>query len=142
MNAQTPNPDKMTPAEIRQHFAELRSDIENLSLQLLALREVFAQAAASKPAASTETFKDFDATEIIMTYSDKGEPAYKIKGQPFTKFGVRAWPEVLPELGIDPEKLKPGPNAISIRVRALMFEATSESGTVSMQPRKIVGKGQ
>jgi len=134
-----PQPDKITAGELRQQFADLHTEIEALRTDLLTLRDGLTQA-ASKPAASETKYQDFDASQIVMTYDDNGKAAYKIKGAPFLKFGVRVWDEVLPELGIDPASLKPGPNPIQIRVRALMFEATSEAGTVSTQPKKIIGK--
>ena len=66
-----------------------------------------------------------------MTYDDKGNAAYKAKGGPYTKFGVRIWPEILDSLNVEPGSLKPGPNAVHPRaVMALM----GETG-----PRKVVG---
>lgn len=133
------NPDKITAQELRQQFADLHTEIESLRAELLQLKEGLTQAAASKPAAASETYRDFDATEIVLSYNDKGEPTYKLKGQPFLKFGIRVWPEVLPELGINPNTLKPGPNPIKCKVRALVANI-GESGTVSMRPKKIIGK--
>jgi len=46
------------------------------------------------------------------------------------KFGVRIWPEILPELGIDPDRLKPDPNPVNLHVLALM----GDKG-----PRKVIG---
>ena len=67
-----------------------------------------------------------------MTYNDKGEPAYKLTGHPYAKYGVRIWPEILPALGIDLEACKPGPNPLNPprRVVALL----GEHG-----PKKIIG---
>ena len=88
-------------------------------------------------AAEPGQYQDFDASAIIMTYSDKGEPAYKIIGFPFNTFGVRVWPEILPQLGIDPATLKPGPNPYAARVRAKMVESSTVSGKLT--PKKIIG---
>lgn len=74
---------------------------------------------------------DFQAESIVVTTGDDGQPCYKIKGFPFVKFGVRVWPEVLPALGIDAAALKPGPNAFSALVRAVL----NEEG----KPRKVIG---
>jgi hypothetical protein len=91
----------------------------------------------SQPApAPAGAFQDFEASAIIMTYNDKGEPAFKIVGFPFNTFGVRCWPETLPTLGIDPAQLKPGPNPYAAQVRAMMVES---SATGKLTPKKIIG---
>jgi hypothetical protein len=92
-------------------------------------------ATASQPASHTQSqpngdYSIFQATELVMSYDDKGNQTYKIKGGPYMTYGVRVWPEVLPALGIDLATLKPGPNPFTQQVRALM----GETG-----PRKIVG---
>lgn len=87
-----------------------------------------AAAPAAAPAAAGYT--DFMAEAIIMNYSDAGEPTFKIQGKPFDKFGIRVYPEVLPALGVDIAKLKPGRNEISCMVRALNGEK---------YPKKVVG---
>jgi hypothetical protein len=63
---------------------------------------------------------EFDAEEIVMTVSDAGVRQCRIKGGPFRQWGIRVWPEVLPELGIDPEKLPFGTSPFQKRVRALV----------------------
>jgi len=94
---------------------------------------------ASQPAPAVGAFSEMMIDNIIMTYDDKGKPAYKATGTPYNKFGVRVWDEVLPTLGIDPIALKPGPNpqAQPIRARVLMNEP--EEGKTT-QPRKVTGK--
>lgn len=79
--------------------------------------------------------RDFIAETLVMTTDDSGKPAYKVKGFPFSEFGVRVWPEVLPLIGIDPTAVKPGPNPLppGLVVRALLNE--------NNKPRKIIGKG-
>ncbi len=74
---------------------------------------------------------DFQAETVVVTLNEEGQPAYKIKGARFVKFGVRVWPEVLPMLGLDPQKLKPGPNPYTGVVRALL----NEEG----RPKKVIG---
>ena len=73
---------------------------------------------------------DFVASVLLVGVDDAGQPTYKAKGGQYSKFGVRIWPEVLPLLGIDPAKLKVGPNTINLLVRAVM----GEKG-----PRKVIG---
>ena len=81
--------------------------------------------------------QDFQSDTLIMTYDDKGQLAYKILGRPFSKFGVRTWPETLPALGIDASTLKPGPNPFSAMVRAMMIESATTPG--KFIPKKIIG---
>lgn len=75
-------------------------------------------------------YRDFACTTIILSYDDKGEATYKAQGVPYSKFGVRIWPEVLPTLGIDPAALQPGPNPFVANLRAEM----GDKG-----PRKVIG---
>ena len=130
-------PDRITAAEIRELFAEIRAEIATLDAKIEAMRGGL-QTAANPPAVGT--FAEMMINSIVMTFDDAGKPAYKAKGAPYLKHGVRIWDEVLPTLGIDPATLKPGPNAITpaIRARVLMNPPTEEGKTA--QPRKITGK--
>jgi hypothetical protein len=74
---------------------------------------------------------DFQAESVVMTIDEEGQRAYKVRGYPFIKFGVRVWPEVLPQLGIDADTLKPGVNAFSATVRAVL----NPEG----RPKKVIG---
>jgi hypothetical protein len=122
-------------AEIMDELHSQRAELINVRADLEAIRAGLQ--AASKPAPSG-TFAEMTIDNIIMTYDDKGKPAYKATGTPYNKFGVRVWDEVLPTLGIDPLTLKPGPNPQKeIRARVLMNEP--EEGKTA-QPRKITGK--
>lgn len=86
---------------------------------------------------ATDTFKDFVADCIVMSYDDNGKATFKAKGPAFSKHGVRVWPEVLPIIGADPDALKPGPNPFGPKtVRALM-EVSEEDGELKM--KKVVG---
>jgi hypothetical protein len=150
---QDPNP-KIRSIELLEHLLDasetqnaIISDLANEIRDLVAILTTAAQAISRPAGANTPTtpiqptsnltFQDFTASGIIMTYNDKGEPAYKIVGFPFATFGVRVWPEVLPALGINPDELRPGPNPYSAQVRALMVESSSKPGT--MTPKKIIG---
>lgn len=137
MNAQTPN-DRITAAEIRELFAGMAAQIETMQAELHAMRDGLK--AASQPPPQAGTFAEMMIDSIVMTYDDNGKEAYKAKGTPYQKHGVRVWDEVLPLLGIDPDALRPGPNAITpaIRARVLMNPPTEEGKTA--QPRKVTGK--
>lgn len=137
-------PDRITAAEIRELFAELNQNISALMFRVSDIESALEamrgglQTAATPPAVGT--FGEMIIDSIVMTYDDAGKPAYKAKGAPYQKHGVRIWDEVLPALGIDPATLKPGPNAITpaIRARVLMNAPTEEGKTA--QPRKVTGK--
>jgi len=126
-------PEKITAAEFRSTFQTLSERLDQIEADISALREGLAvaagQPAGANPSASGDTVV-FEAVILLMSYDDNGQPVYKAKGGPYMKFGVRIWPEVLPSLGVDPATLKPGPNPVNIRVRALM----GEHG-----PRKVIG---
>jgi hypothetical protein len=87
-------------------------------------------AGAATPAAPQGATVVFMAETLSYGIAEDGKPVYKIKGGQFTKFGVRVWPEALQLLGIDAAQLKPGPNAFSAPVIALM----GEKG-----PQKVIG---
>jgi hypothetical protein len=151
---QNPNPNQLRSIELLEHLVEasetqtaIISDLVNDIHAMLDTFALIAQAlshppapapAAAQPTMSAGgTYQDFGADTLIMTTNDKGEPAYKLMGFPFSVFGVRTWPETLPSLGIDPAQLKPGPNPISLQVRALMVESSTKPGTLT--PKKIIG---
>ncbi len=122
--------DKMTAAELRATLQVLTERLDQIEASLAAVREGLT-AAASQPASNQPAGESviMDATILLMSYDDNGQPVYKVKGGQYMKFGVRVWPEVLPALGVDPASLKPGPNPVNLRVRVLM----GEHG-----PRKVV----
>lgn len=85
------------------------------------------------PAASYTAARcvDFQAESVVVTIAEDGNPAYRIRGFPFIKFGVRVWPEVLPNIGLDPGALKPGTNPFCAMVRASL----NDEG----KPKKVIG---
>lgn len=85
-------------------------------------------------------FVDFMAAVIVYSIDEKGNPAYKIRGaDAYQMHGVRVWPEVLPALGVDASKLRPGPNQLDrpFLVRALL--SVGDDG--ANHPKKIIGLG-
>ena len=133
MTTPTPTtPDKVTPAELRTAFQALNERLDGIDEDLALLRDGLIAAArqpAAAPAAAGQTV-EFIATALLVGIDDNGQLTYKAKGGQYAKFGVRIWPEVLPELGINPDELKPGPNPVNLHLVALM----GEKG-----PRKVIG---
>jgi hypothetical protein len=124
--------DKMTPAELRRAFQALTERLDQIEAEITALRDGLSLAATqpqATPASAGQTV-NFVASILLVGVDDNGLPTYKAKGGQYMKFGVRVWPEILPELGINPASLKPGPNPINLHVLALM----GEKG-----PRKVIG---
>jgi hypothetical protein len=120
---------RMNATELRAALQALTERLDQIEASLAAVREgltAASQPAPSQPAGETVVI---DASVLLMSYDDTGQPVYKIKGGQYMKFGIRVWPEVLPALGVDPASLKPGPNPVNLRVRVLM----GEHG-----PRKVV----
>ncbi len=129
----TNKPEKITAAEFRETFQALTERLDQIEAELAALREGLAAAAGQSSTANTAVSGEtvaFEAVTLLMSYDDNGQPVYKVKGGPYMKFGVRVWPEVLPTLSVDPATLKPGPNSVNLKVRALL----GEHG-----PRKVIG---
>jgi hypothetical protein len=140
MTTPTTQPDKITAQELRDQFAALHEEIQDLRADIETLRAGLQAAATASPAATMSQVQTFGATELILGYNDRGEPTYKAKGIPFTKFGVRVWPETLPALGIDPSTLKPGPNPIDMTLCVQMITTTGEDGQPRTVPQKVIGK--
>ena len=125
-----PAPDRITPAELRAAFQSLNERLDLIETDLITLRDGLVAAASQPAAPAPGNTITFDATILLVGVDDNGAPTYKLKGSQYMKFGVRVWPETLPALGIDPAALKPGPNPLNLRVRALM----GDKG-----PRKVIG---
>ena len=123
-------------AEIMDELHSQRAELVNVRADLEAIRAGLTQA-ASQPAQTVGAFSEMMIDNIIMTYSDKGEPAYKATGAPYNKFGVRVWPETLPALGIDPASLKPGPNPQPAPIAARVLMQTNKEGKAR---RKVTGR--
>src|SRR3990172_790842 len=146
MNAQTPQQAAQQAArdDAAQFRADLRADLAeimdelhsqaaelvNVCADLDAIRDGLKQA-ISQPAPVAGAFAEMVIDNIVMTYDDKGKPAYKATGTPYNKFGVRVWDEVLPVLGIDPTTLKPGPNPQPPPIPARVQIVTNDEGKLS-----------
>jgi len=123
--------ERISPAELRGMFQSVYERLDLIETDLTTLRDGLT-AAANQPTATPAPGNTiiFDASILLVGTDDNGAPTYKLKGGQYMKFGVRVWPETLPALGIDPAALKPGPNPLNLRVRALM----GDKG-----PRKVIG---
>jgi hypothetical protein len=142
MSLPTPTqPDRITAAELRAKFEtldkrleqmenEVHQTIETLDRIAAALASALDAAASHPQQAPRDEVITLDVETFIMSYDDAGAPVYKVKGGQYQKFGIRVWPEVLPALGLNPATLKPGPNALTLKVLVLM----GETG-----PRKVIG---
>jgi len=92
--------------------------------------------AAARPAPTGQTMGN---TTITVDSVSKGideknkKDTYKMRGGRWQMYGVRIWPEVLQQLGIDPASLDYGPNPVNPPI-TVSIELT-ESGT----PRKVIG---
>jgi len=124
-------------AEIMDALHTQRAEMLNIRADLDAIRAGLTQA-SQQPAAPAGTFAEMMIDNIIMTYDDKGKPAYKATGTPYSKFGVRVWDEVLPALGIDPASLRPGPNPQPAPIRARVLLKVTDEGKTA--PQKVTGK--
>jgi len=58
-------------------------------------------------AVAEQTFT-FTADALVCTMNEEGKKYFKVKGEPFTQYGVTVWHEVLSASGIDDEKQYPG----------------------------------
>lgn len=135
MTTPTTQPDRITATEIRELFADLRGEIEELRAEVRQMKSGLIT--ASQPAAPVGDFREMMIDTIIMTYDDNGKPAYKATGTPYQKFGVRIWDEVLPQF-VDPATLKPGKNPINPTPARVLMNTPEEGKTA--QPRKVTGK--
>jgi hypothetical protein len=132
----TPQADRITADELRRAFDQINARLDALTDTVVTITAGIQHAATATPP-TAGTFSEMEITGIIMTYDDKGKPAWKAVGTPYNKFGVRVWDEVLPALGIDPASLHPGPNTINpMRARVLM--KINEEGKPA--PQKVTGK--
>ena len=135
-----PMNDRITAAEIRELFAELRAELATLDAKIEAMRGGL-QTAATPPAVST--FGEMDIVAIVKSIDKKDKINFTALGAPYNAFGVRVWDEVLPLLDIDPEEMKFGNNPITpgIRARVLLGETTNQkTGKVGIGPHKVTGK--
>lgn len=143
MTTPTPQTDRITAAEIRELFADLRAEVDDIRRAMIVQNEIIIgmrdglQQAASQPAPQVGTFAEMIVDCIIMTYDDNGKPAYKATGAPYQKFGVRVWDEIIPQF-VDVATLKPGKNPISPTPARVLMNTPEEGKTA--QPRKITGK--
>lgn len=144
-----PAPVATDPAALLAELKGLRGDVAGLRQVLELIAAQLAQAPAPAAAAPQtpvpapeityelgegESFRDFWMESVKVGTDDKtGAPTYKAVGHPYTQFGVRIWPEVLPDLALDPATLKPGVNPLPRRSRVRAVIGADGN------PRKVVG---
>ena len=93
--------------------------MDALCTRLDSLHQAVNGASNGSPDGHEDKLVEFDATEIVTTLDDSGtRKLFRIKGGMYSAYGIRIWPESLPELGIDPGTLTFGINPISMKVRA------------------------
>lgn len=88
----------------------------------------------SKPAApsgqQSGDFREMTATLLVVTANEKdGSPSYKAKGQPWSEFGVKVWPETIEGAKIDATQFKFGPNPINWKCSVLMVDGKPKKVT-------------
>ena len=130
--------ERITPEEMRSFMSQVNSRLRTIEDQLEAMQAGLQQASAPGIAGSTSVFV---ADELVLDYMD-GKAVYKLRGNEYSKFGVRVWPEVLPQLGIDVDQLKPGSTRIEpVKVQVRLKEIKDdETGQVHQAPQKVIGK--
>jgi hypothetical protein len=129
----------ITLEQLRDMLGGLHDRMDRMTEEFEELKSAVSGIHTATQSARIE-FTTMQAESLIKSFNDKGEPVYKVKGEPYSKFGVRLWPEVLEKLPIDAEKLEPGPNKIDLPLRVLMgTHKDSETGEIKPSPKKIVG---
>lgn len=136
----TPAPVKPTPAAapstggmVDGMLAAMMAELKALRKDVTALRQELAERQAAAPSTGGEAFTDFLADAVkVGVYENTGEKTFKLQGPTYRKHGIRVWPEVLEQLGINGDALKFGENKLpkAIKVRALMVDG---------KPKKVTG---
>jgi len=122
----------------QQQLVAITDLLYDMTVELKAIHQALsaapaAAAAAPQPTSNTHTVSM--TTDSISKGIDEKtkKEVYKARGGMWQTYGVRVWPEVLPQLGIDPTSLDFGPNPINPPITVTV--ELSESGT----PRKVIG---
>ncbi|HLO29407.1 MAG TPA: hypothetical protein VK249_09745 [Anaerolineales bacterium] len=148
MNAPTTQPDKVTATELRQQISEifgeleqLRADVIQLTEQIQAMRQGL-QTAASRPAAQTAGQTITIPVTRIEREKRKGTYYYRMLGGPYTKHGIRVWPEVLEAMNLDKlEYDKQDEHRFNPALICLaLVEEYESNGETKTGPQKIIGK--
>lgn len=112
----TPNtPDKITAAELRNWLQKVHKELLEVHDLVDKLR-IEMDARQPQPATAAPGAEVIQATTVIKSYDPQGRVMVHILGGRYTKHGARAWPEYLDALGINPEKLNPGPNPYARKI--------------------------
>lgn len=105
--------------------AAVAAQIAALVAEVKGLRADLAKLPTAAPAGPAETYQEFIADTLVVGLDDKSfETTYKLRGPQYKTHGIRVWPEILPELGLDAATLKPGPHTLPkpLKVRALLVD--------------------
>lgn len=81
-----------------------------------------------QPGAQGATYEEHPADTLTCEYAN-GRHSYKVKGGPFTKWGVRIWPETLVRAGLSPDGIEMGDTELDGTMKVLV-----EGG----RPKKVV----
>lgn len=104
---------------------------ESLETQTELLSAILEHRTNSAPAVAGDTVRTrtFDAEYIEVGYAN-GKKTYRVFGGPFTKFGIRVWPETLSKLGLS-TSLDVGQHPFT---QAVVIELNDDSN-----PQKVIG---
>jgi len=104
---------------VREEMLELREDTcqmdDALRIEVKTLANLV-RSAPQQPQAGETQLETVVATCIVKSYDPRGQVMLHIQGGRYSRHGARVWPEYAQALGIDADKLKPGPNPYTQRV--------------------------
>ena len=142
----TPNPERMTPEELRREFASLHTEIAELH-ELLVNGHSPAPHAEDEGVEKTWPTRSMSAVKIMRTnYQDKW--FYKLLTPMYMQRGIAVWPEALEALEIDVEKLEwekgvhtfPKPIQVDVLMKPYIRKNGPKAGQEDYTPHKVVGK--
>lgn len=137
-----PQTDRITAHEIRELFADLHAEIEELRTEIEGMRTGLQQAASQPARAENETMQ---AVKLVRTKS-KGKWYYKLQGGRYMKNGVTIWEEALDLLDLKPEAIAwdekdeyklPSPINVTMQIKTY---TDPETGEIKQTPQKVTGK--
>lgn len=121
------------PSTAAPDFRAIMAELKALRAEIAGLKALVAERPAEAAGVGGEAMTDFLMDSIKVGADEtSGEKTYKAQGPSYKKFGVRIWPEVLPDLGVNADGLKFGENKLPkpLKVRALLVDG---------KPKKVIG---